>query len=215
MYSIYVFALFTFIVQARTPHPITSNAHLSFTGKRGEVVITWTDDRLGLLYLNVTCVNSFFQQSFLGKFVNNTQVPEKFRIQNGNYNTVFVVINGLPVGSPCSFSVVDQDEKNTKKEIIHNFICPSSRPPAGRNIFSIALVADMGLYYTAPFTRAALLAEENINALIMPGDLSYADGNSHVWDAFFGKMAPLLSRVPFYTCPGNHEGKVCNNFFYF
>lgn len=43
--------------------------------------------------------------------------------------------------------------------------------------------------------------------LLIAGDLSYANGEQPVWDAYFDMLDPLASQLPVMTCPGNHESK--------
>ena len=41
------------------------------------------------------------------------------------------------------------------------------------------------------------------------GDISYARGYFSQWDNFFDQLYPLASRLPYMTCPGNHERVEC------
>jgi len=37
------------------------------------------------------------------------------------------------------------------------------------------------------------------------GDLSYADGNPHIWDSFLEGLQPFAASVPYMVAVGNHE----------
>ena len=49
-------------------------------------------------------------------------------------------------------------------------------------------------------------AEPNIAMVVHVGDLSYPQGDfSNYEDSYFGKNAPLMSYLPFFPTPGNHD----------
>ena len=45
----------------------------------------------------------------------------------------------------------------------------------------------------------------NVSVLLLPGDLSYADGYPSLWDSFANTMEPLLATTLTLTTGGNHE----------
>ena len=49
-----------------------------------------------------------------------------------------------------------------------------------------------------------------VSALVIAGDLSYADGEPRRWDSWLEIMEPLLRSLPFVSVPGNHEIE-CDN----
>jgi predicted MPP superfamily phosphohydrolase len=63
------------------------------------------------------------------------------------------------------------------------------------------------MYWTAPFTREALRQASKASAVVIPGDISYANDDPAKWEAWFEDMEPVLSSRPLVACPGNHEGK--------
>jgi hypothetical protein len=66
---------------------------------------------------------------------------------------------------------------------------------------------NQGLYWTAPFLKNALFQDHSFDTIIIPGDISYADGNEAHWDKYMLRMQSLYSRIPLMVCPGNHETK--------
>ena len=73
--------------------------------------------------------------------------------------------------------------------------------------FAIAVVGDVGVQWTAPLTKMALNMDKTFEALIMPGDLTYGNGNPGKWDTYMQGMQTSFARVPLFTCPGNHDGR--------
>ena len=51
-----------------------------------------------------------------------------------------------------------------------------------------------------------MLREEDIRFIINTGDLVNSGYDMRSWDEFFEITKPLLNHIPFYPCPGNHEG---------
>jgi hypothetical protein len=85
---------------------------------------------------------------------------------------------------------------------------PTNRPatPPGTP-HALVVVAGLGTTYTAPFTLQALRARAAAtHAVLMPGNLAFADGRAAAWDAWFAALAPLLARAPLLPAPGTHEG---------
>lgn len=57
----------------------------------------------------------------------------------------------------------------------------------------------------SPLRNAALAANLSPDAHVLPGDISYADGDPEIWDVYFDKMEPYWATTPLMTVPGNHE----------
>lgn len=54
--------------------------------------------------------------------------------------------------------------------------------------------------------RREVEASHNPAELILHvGDLSYADGNPHIWNSFFEGLQPFAASVPYMVAVGNHE----------
>jgi len=47
--------------------------------------------------------------------------------------------------------------------------------------------------------------ENKWDAVLHPGDVSYADGNEVQWDNYMRMVEPVAATVPYMTTPGNHE----------
>ena len=51
----------------------------------------------------------------------------------------------------------------------------------------------------------ALVEKGLVDVVLHVGDIGYADGYEAHWDAFFRRIEPIASRVPYMVAPGNHE----------
>lgn len=70
--------------------------------------------------------------------------------------------------------------------------------------FSIGLTGDVGQTEVSLKSMEALAALE-ADAVLLVGDLSYADGYGPSWDSFGRAFEALASQVPVLTTGGNHE----------
>eukprot|EP00912_Choanoflagellata_sp_UC4_P001889 UC4_evm9s1211 len=78
-----------------------------------------------------------------------------------------------------------------------------------------ALSMDIGQTNYSAATMRHILEDETITAMIIAGDLSYADSaekntpshpcSQERWDTWGRMIEPLTSHLPTMTCPGNHE----------
>ena len=68
----------------------------------------------------------------------------------------------------------------------------------------LGLTADVGQTVVSNRSLAKLAALDP-DAVLLSGDLSYADGWPWRWDSFGALASPLLSRVPVLVTGGNHE----------
>lgn len=72
----------------------------------------------------------------------------------------------------------------------------------------VVQVADMGwgTYSNNTIDRIIDRVERgDVDFIIHPGDIGYADGDQHWWDLFGAKIEPITRRVPYMTVQGNHE----------
>jgi predicted MPP superfamily phosphohydrolase len=76
--------------------------------------------------------------------------------------------------------------------------------PASSDRLRVVVMADMGR--SPDSWRLWSLAQEQAPDLILlPGDLSYANGNADQWDEWFSHVEGLAATVPVMTALGNHE----------
>ena len=68
-----------------------------------------------------------------------------------------------------------------------------------------ALVGDLGQTEDSLTTIHHIAQDDNINAILHAGDLSYADSDQQRWDQWFEMIEFLSKRMPWLVCPGNHE----------
>jgi hypothetical protein len=76
--------------------------------------------------------------------------------------------------------------------------------PEAAQDFSFLVVADMGTAPTA-WKIVDRMGSENFSFVLHPGDLSYANGLTFVWDIWFDQIMPVAARVPYMPSIGNHE----------
>lgn len=85
-----------------------------------------------------------------------------------------------------------------------NFSPVQVAQPVPKDGYRICHFADNGLTQPAAWVQAAVM-RRNPNYFILPGDLSYADGDQPVWDEWFQRLEPLAAGAPMICCGGNHE----------
>ncbi|VFQ74207.1 unnamed protein product [Cuscuta campestris] len=76
-------------------------------------------------------------------------------------------------------------------------------PPSGFPI-KFAVAGDLG---QTEWTKSTLehISKSNYDMLLLPGDLSYADFDQQLWDAYGRLVEPLASERPWMVTQGNHE----------
>ncbi|CAN1277276.1 Purple acid phosphatase 22 [Linum perenne] len=76
-------------------------------------------------------------------------------------------------------------------------------PPSNYPI-EFAVVGDLG---QTEWTKSTLdsINSTNYDMFLLPGDLSYADGDQHLWDSFGRLVEPYASQRPWMVTEGNHE----------
>lgn len=72
--------------------------------------------------------------------------------------------------------------------------------------FRLAHVGDHGVTAASRRTTAAVAALAP-DALVLTGDISYANGYQPTWDRWASQAEPMTSVVPLLPVPGNHEAK--------
>ncbi|HWG89848.1 MAG TPA: metallophosphoesterase family protein [Candidatus Thermoplasmatota archaeon] len=71
-------------------------------------------------------------------------------------------------------------------------------------VVRFAAVGDMGITADSRRSVETLLALDPAFVL-HPGDISYAEGDEQVWQAWFGMVEPLAATRPYMAAIGNHE----------
>lgn len=82
-------------------------------------------------------------------------------------------------------------------------------PPAGEDwVLRIAIYGDMGVNnsMSLPFLKEDV-AEDKYDMILHVGDFAYDmnEEEGRVGDRFMNMIEPIAARVPYMTCPGNHE----------
>ena len=106
-----------------------------------------------------------------------------------------VALSALASGSEVYYQVADGPIRSFKTA------------PTGRTPFRFAAFGDIGVSAQAARAVSSALAQ-NPDLTIIPGDLSYANGNAPVWDTWFDRMEPLAATRPLMTAPGNHDSQL-------
>mmetsp|Transcript_114752 Transcript_114752/g.297389 ORF Transcript_114752/g.297389 Transcript_114752/m.297389 type:complete len:586 (-) Transcript_114752:110-1867(-) len=112
-----------------------------------------------------------------------------------NYNSPqlhTVVLRGLKGGQRYEYSV-DRDDR------VFSFVMPKDTFP-----FTFGLTADVDQTEVTNATFNALAAMAP-GAVLLAGDLAYANGYYPRWDSYAQLAEALSTAVPIMTCPGNHE----------
>lgn len=112
-------------------------------------------------------------------------------------------LTGLREGVEYNYRLMVDDENLT----------PASAPAdelrfrtAGNGPVSFAAMGDSGQGSAQQFQLASRLAAENISLMLHLGDIVYPDGTYLNYEAyFFPVYRDLMSRVPMFTVPGNHD----------
>eukprot|EP01132_Coremiostelium_polycephalum_P000878 gene878-1099_t len=99
---------------------------------------------------------------------------------------------------------------------LYNFTTSSNGNVAKGDVvpFNSVVYGDMGIYGGNQQNIGNILQRiDNINLAFHVGDIAYADltqgtklgGNETVWLEFLNQVNPITSRIPYMTCPGNHD----------
>lgn len=83
-----------------------------------------------------------------------------------------------------------------------------TNPNPFKESFTYVFLGDMDYAENSDATVASvqrMVDANEVDAVVHSGDLSYADGYEPHFDAFFNKIEPIASRVPYMGSPGNHE----------
>eukprot|EP00039_Didymoeca_costata_P032765 m.39300 g.39300 ORF g.39300 m.39300 type:complete len:601 (-) comp9533_c0_seq1:138-1940(-) len=127
-------------------------------------------------------------------------VTGKYGIDNGR-STVWSASIKMDVSS--FFYSVQSDKRAPSQEYTLT-IPPVNYEAVPDQGATVGVVGDMGRYWSAPFTRKGLM-DDTLDALIIPGDVAYGNGDTKKWNSYMQGMQPIFTRMPLYTCPGNHE----------
>jgi len=108
-----------------------------------------------------------------------------------------VQLTGLTPGAAYEYQVQGEDKWRSFR-----------MPPAVGSPISFGVTADLGQSTDAQLTMARMkesFDDGEFDAVIFPGDLSYADGYSRAWDSYGRVSEELFSAVPTAYGVGNHE----------
>jgi len=178
---------------------IPKNLHLAFTNRSDEIVISYhtqkpTPTRCWYHPKNTSYYSELYMD---GKSLTYSGLKSGY-----SHN---VIIRNLELDTVYSYRCGDGElisewkEFKTRKENITSF--------------TFGVYGDLGLFGT-------LWGNDTISSLNRVystnhwdfiwhlGDISYANNNAkfeHVWNAWFERMSPVMSAIPYMVTPGNHE----------
>jgi len=107
-------------------------------------------------------------------------------------------LTGLPSGTQVAYRVGHPSTGWSEVELL--------AVPAADAPFVLAHFGDHGVTAASRRTTAAV-RDRRPDALLLAGDISYANGNQPTWDRWAGLAEPMTSIVPLLPVPGNHEAK--------
>lgn len=133
-------------------------------------------------------------------------------------NTAYVYRAGISFGQGIRWSEYIGPFWTSKPA---GFTPPSSGKNSSKPAITFLVLADQGVAngtITGCPNSAGAGAGQNVTRLITSlslnhtvdsvhiiGDLSYADGNTHIWDRYMNMIEPFASRIPTMVAVGNHE----------
>jgi hypothetical protein len=119
-----------------------------------------------------------------------------------------VALSGLQPGATYEYRVGTNFAGGQWTDVIQFLTLPSNAGTEARPLRFVQ-IGDMGwLTNFSGNTEHALTrlaATGAIDFILHVGDISYANGDMAHWDFFCREIAPIASRVPYLTVPGNHE----------
>lgn len=110
-----------------------------------------------------------------------------------------VTLKGLSESTWYSYRVGDGARRWSK---VHTFRTAPSRKGG---LFAFTVFADHGVSGASRRNIERIVSGELPAFHLIPGDLSYANGDLRVWKRWLQMVEPLACRVPLMVCPGNHE----------
>ena len=110
-------------------------------------------------------------------------------------------LTGLAAGTPYQYQISMDGSILAADPVANSFVTPTAGD------FSFLVLGDSGTDSEQQHTIIQrMLAEPNISKVIHLGDLAYSSGTFDEFERnYFRLYAPLMSRTPFFTTPGNHE----------
>lgn len=138
---------------------------------------------------------------------------DAYPVTASNRTPYAATLEGLEPHTTYRYQVVMGDEASTE----HSF---STAPEPGTpTSMRITAFGDHGVEAPtdggdgrAPVENTELAASLEPTMHLVPGDLSYADGDETLWNLYTEQIEGFASQVPFMTVPGNHEREAEHGF---
>jgi acid phosphatase type 7 len=110
-------------------------------------------------------------------------------------------LTGLQAGTTYRYQIVQDGQVLASDPVQNSFHTPTSGD------FSFLVMGDTGTDSPEQISLLQqMIAETNVSKVIHVGDLAYMSGTFGQFESnYFAQYAPLMSRLPFFTAPGNHE----------
>ncbi len=128
-----------------------------------------------------------------------TEFDGKRTGQSYTYYRHEAVVNGLTSGTDYKYRIlVDGQDILSDQDLYFRTACVSP--------FKFLVVGDTGLGEEAQALIAARMQRERVRLLVHTGDLVYPTGTYEAYESrYFKYYRPMMKKVPFFPCPGNHD----------
>ena len=143
---------------------------------------------------------SSYLRQFTSSWIHHAILPEL----EGGETPYWYSIQVVPTNHRNSSRLVKMDRGGAA---VHNF----TTPPLPSKSVRIALIADWGGSDDAVRTMKGMLSRKSVpslpplSAVVVAGDISYANSHLPTWEDWLETMQPLSSSTPLLVAPGNHE----------
>ncbi|KAL6075285.1 Purple acid phosphatase [Balamuthia mandrillaris] len=192
----------TFMPRDTSDKPVF--VHLAFAGAPTRMAVSWWTQ----VKTEASVVKYGLQP---GKYTSAAKGTSRTYKESIGY-THDVVLTDLVPGSTYYYICGDGSSDVSKWSAEYNFTAAPVRGPPATAPTRVAMYGDMGTWYSSDTIKrvAELIHKGSLDFVYHVGDMSYANDRisywyQSVWDEWFGMMTPVMSRVPYMVCPGNHE----------
>ncbi len=177
-----------------TFNPHGDQIHIALTGKPSEMVVSW------ITHTNKDCGHVEYGVQF-GIYTSQIDATCKTSTEGAWWNSKWVgmiheaLLYDLTPNTQYYYKIVRDEwsQEYSFKTATQEFVD-----------FTFGVVADQS-HKAAATAVISQMIDAELDLAIMPGDLSYAGGDSKEWDEWFNLIEPFAAKVPCMVIPGNHD----------
>jgi len=119
-----------------------------------------------------------------------------------------VTLTGLSPKTTYYYGIPTCDAYSTDPCVVDQPFEFTTAPKTGTGYpTTFAIVGDLGQTINSMQTVKHMAEDEDINAILHAGDMSYSDCEQPRWDSWFQMVEFLSVSTPWYVCGGNHEAE--------